>query len=117
MCVSPLKITDIHFFIDSNNIFGIADNQIYYSAGDLFLNAVNIVRYHMQSKYMENGNFRYVSPVLNLLDDKFKDYIKFHEKPTIELMKLYYQELLSIGFCEINSMLVVLEFFNTFYSL
>jgi len=102
------------FFIDSNNIFGIADNQIYYSAGDLFLNAVNIVRYHMQSKYMENGNFRYVSPVLNLLDDKFKDYIKFHEKPTIELMKLYYQELLSIGFCEINSMLVVLEFLTHF---
>jgi len=102
------------FFISNNNIFGISGNPIYYSAGDLFLNAVNIVRYHMQSKYMENGNFRYVSPIINLLEDKFKDYAKLYEKPTVELMKLYYQELLSIGFYEINSMLVVMEFLTHF---
>lgn len=104
------------FFISNNNIFGISGNPIYYSAGDLFLNAVNIVRYHMQSKYMENGNFRYVSPIINLLGDKFKDYAKLYEKPTVELMKLYYQELLSIGFCEINSMLIVMEFLTNFIS-
>lgn len=98
------------FFIDKNNIFGISNNPLYYSAGDLFLNAVNIVRHYMQSKYMKNGNFRYVSPILNLLYDKFKDYTKLYEKPTVELMNLYYQELLSIGLCEINSMLVVIEF-------
>ena len=80
------------FFISNNNIFGISGNPIYYSAGDLFLNAVNIVRYHMQSKYMESGNFRYVSPIINLLEDKFKDYAKLYEKPTVELMKLYYHE-------------------------
>lgn len=102
------------FFISKNNLFGISGNPICYSVGDLFLNAVNIVRYHIQSRYMENGNFRYVSPILNLLDDKFKDYAKLYEKPTVELMKLYYQELLSVGFCEINSMLVVMEFLTHF---
>lgn len=102
------------FFIDKNNIFGISGNPICYSASDLFLNAVNIVRYHMKSKYMKNGDFRYASPILNLLNDKFIEYAKLYEKPTIELMKLYYQELLSVGLCEVNSMLTVMEFLKNF---
>lgn len=103
------------FFVGKNNIFDIPDTPICYSAGDLFLNAVNIVRYNMQSMNMENGNFRFFSPILDSFqNDKFFGYIKLHKKPTIELMKLYYQELLSSGFCEINSMLIVIGFLINF---
>lgn len=117
ICFS-LDNTMYTFYISENSIFYNGNSCISYSVGDLFINAVNVMREDMQSKHLEDSYTHsfYVLPKFNLLKDKFQKYGQQYKKPTIELLKAYYQDLLSIGFCDINSALIVLEFLNFFIS-
>lgn len=106
------------FYISENSIFYNGNNRITYSVGDLFINAVNVMREDMQFRRLEDRRIRtiYVLPKFNLLNNKFKKYGQQYKKPTVELLKAYYQDLLSVGFCDINAALIVWEFLNFFIS-
>ncbi len=115
------------FFVGENNAFGISGNPKY-SIGDLFLNAVNVLRdnivvipptektpYNLIIHLLETETgYGYHFPKIQILKDRQREYCKQYEKPTLELIKSYYQDLLSVGFCEINSILVVIEFLTHF---
>lgn len=117
ICFS-LDDTIYTFYISESSIFYNGNSRITYSVGDLFINAVNVMREDMQFRRLEDRRIRtiYVLPKFNLLNDKFKKYGQQYKKPTVELLKAYYQDLLSVGFCDINAALIVWEFLNFFIS-
>ncbi len=117
ICFS-LDDTIYTFYISESSIFYNGNSHITYSVGDLFINAVNVMREDMQFRRLEDRYIRtiYVLPKFNLLKGKFKKYRQQYKKPTIELLKAYYQDLLSVGFCDINAALIVWEFLNFFIS-
>lgn len=115
ICFS-LDSTIYTFYISESSIFYNRNSRITYSVGALFINAANVMRENMQSKPLENGNTLHVLPKFNSLMDKFREYARQYEKPTVELLKTYYQDLLSVGFCDINAALIIWDFLNFFIS-
>lgn len=100
------------FHIDKKSIFYTGKTKYEYGFGELFVSTSNVLRKGMAimpSKKREFSSMIYM-PALKPIEDKYSSYKKRYKKPTVDFLKEFYKDLISFGYLEVVSILIIRDF-------